>query len=172
MIRAFIAVEIHPTEEIVALNEKLRKTGCELKLVDLSQIHVTLRFLGNIDENQIEPIAGVIRRCASEKEFLVKLRGMGAFPNLNYINVIWIGISNPDELSRMASCINEKLKEIGFPEEDKPFAPHITLARVKSKKNLGELQKLIKENINMNFGDVKISAVILKKSELTQKGPV
>ncbi|MEM3396001.1 MAG: RNA 2',3'-cyclic phosphodiesterase [Thermoplasmata archaeon] len=172
MHRAFIAVEIEPSEEIKSIWKQLRETGCELKLVNLNQIHITLRFLGNIEEKAVEEISGVIKSCASPKEFVVKLRGMGAFPNLNYINVVWIGISNPAELERMSTCINEKLLELGFPKEDKPFAPHITLARVKSKRNLNVLQRLIKENGNGNFGDIQINAIYLKKSVLTPEGPI
>lgn len=172
MLRAFIAVELEPTEEIKAVYRQLRETGSELKLVNLNQIHITLRFLGNIAEDKIEEISGIIRSCASSKKFAIKLRGMGVFPNINHINVVWIGISNPAELERMSTCINEKLLEIGFPKEDKPFSAHITLARVKSKRNLNALQRLVKESAARNFGDVLINAVYLKKSVLTPEGPI
>ncbi|MCX8174540.1 MAG: RNA 2',3'-cyclic phosphodiesterase [Thermoplasmata archaeon] len=172
MIRAFIAVELEPTEQMRAIARELKEMGCDLKVVNLQQIHITLRFLGDIEENMVYPIAGAIKSCAASREFVVKLRGMGAFPNLNYINVVWIGISNPAELERMSTCINAKLLELGFPEADKPFAPHITVARVKGKRNLNALQKLIKENGHTNFGDVQVNAVHLKKSVLTPQGPI
>ncbi|MEM3444755.1 MAG: RNA 2',3'-cyclic phosphodiesterase [Thermoplasmata archaeon] len=172
MIRAFIAVEFEPTEEIKALHRELRETGCELRLVSLHQIHITLRFLGNIEESAVEEISGILRNCAPAREFLVKLRGIGAFPNLNHINVVWIGISNPAELERMSTCINEKLVEAGFPKEDRPFTPHLTVARVKGRRNLNVLQRLIKENAMRNFGDVQVNAVHLKKSVLTPEGPI
>jgi len=172
MIRAFIGVDVEPTEEIRAIYERLKQTQCELKLVSLHQIHITLRFLGDIAEERVEEIGGIIKSCSPSKELTLKLRGMGAFPNLNHINVVWIGIANPGELERTSTCINQKLLEIGFPKEDKPFSPHLTLARLKSNKSIGEMQRLIKENVNRSFGDVVVKAIHLKRSVLKPDGPV
>jgi 2'-5' RNA ligase len=172
MIRAFIAVEVELTEALKNIHEKICACNCDIKPVDMHQMHITLRFLGDIDEKQVDDIAAVIARCGSTAPFELKLHGMGAFPNLNHINVVWVGVANPEKLDQMATCINATLLEKGFPKEDKPFSPHLTLARVKSGKNIQALQRLILENKNAPFGAVNVNAVYLKKSELRREGPI
>lgn len=170
--RAFISVDLEPKPEITEFTKKLRDCDAALKIVETQNIHLTLKFLGDINESIVNNILEIMRKGVEGVEpFTLKFRGTGAFPNLNCMNVIWIGIPNADTLIRISEYIDERLVELGFEREKRGFSPHITVARVKGQKNKDKLQRVIKENVNMDFGEQKVDCIKLKKSILGPKGP-
>ncbi|MFX1248247.1 MAG: RNA 2',3'-cyclic phosphodiesterase [Promethearchaeota archaeon] len=175
MVRSFICVEINDNEIVHQIEEiltRIRFSGvCSVKS---SQLHLTLKFLGEVQESRVESIKEAIQTIKIPP-FEITLRGIGCFPNLNYIRVVWIGIKEgSDNLRQLAQMIEEKLNQIGFPREKRGFSPHLTLARVKKLSNTDKrkLTEIIQNSSELSIGIQTIEKFILKKSTLTPKGPI
>ncbi len=174
-IRSFIAFDIDNEQIIKRFSEAqqmLVRTGADLKLVKPENIHVTMRFLGNITPPMVDSIHEAMQKV-SFSPFDVEIRGVGAFPKLQYARVIWAGIRNgAEQLSNISNQLEPKLRELGFRPDSKGFSPHLTIARVKSGRNKSELIRCIKESVDYEFGIVKAECLRLKRSVLTPKGPI
>ncbi|MGC8817392.1 MAG: RNA 2',3'-cyclic phosphodiesterase [Candidatus Hadarchaeum sp.] len=175
MPRAFIAIDIDEQlrKKLVDIQSQLKDTGGDFKLVEPQNIHVTLKFLGEIPDKKVEEVSEGLKRAAKgSKKFNLEVRGIGAFPNLNYVRVIWAGIEKgKEEILLLQKKVEQELQKIGFrPEGD--FVPHLTIARVKSARNKEKLASFIREKSAVGFGTSPVSAVELKKSVLTPKGPI
>ena len=171
-IRTFIAVDIGALDELVNFEDALGRLGAELKLVEPENIHITLKFLGETDEELVDDIMGIITESSADiKPFKLELIGAGAFPNLNYLKVLWVGMKNYEPLEIIAKNLDSKLTQLGFKSEKRGFKPHITLARVKSRKKKNAIKDLLIKNKNMVFAEVEVKNIRLKKSVLDSRGP-
>lgn len=174
-IRSFIAFDMDNEsilKRITDVQNILAKTGADLKLVEPKNIHITLRFLGNITPPTVEKIFEEMKKIQFIP-FDVKIQGIGAFPNVSYPRVVWTGITEgADQLRNIFSQLEPRLQSLGFTPDPRGFSPHLTIARVKSGKNKAELAKFITENANYEFGIVRAECLRLKKSDLTPKGPI
>jgi 2'-5' RNA ligase len=172
-IRAFISTDIGAKPELVELEEVLRHSHADLKLVEPDNIHITLKFLGDTSEELVDDIAQAMQKSIEGiTPFKLKLSNMGAFPNLNYIKVIWVGMANPEHLTTIAKRLNEELSTSGFKPDKRGFSPHLTLARVKSRRRREELQKILKDYKDHEFGEVEVDCIRVKQSPLTREGPI
>ncbi len=172
-LRAFISADIGAKPELVELEEALRRSRAPLKLVEPANIHITLKFLGDTEEELTDDITNIMQKCvAGIPPFKLKLSNIGAFPNSNYIKVIWVGLANPDHLITIAKRLNQELSALGFKAERRGFSPHLTLARVKSRRGREALQKILNDYEGHEFGEVDINCIRLKKSDLTREGPI
>jgi 2'-5' RNA ligase len=105
--------------------------------------------------------------------FDVEIRGLGTFPNLNYLRVVWAGIQRGDaELAGVSKQLESNLKGLGFKPDPRGFSPHLTIARVKTGRNKKALIQCIQASADYEFGNVRAECLRLKKSVLTPKGPV
>ncbi|MFQ5892588.1 MAG: RNA 2',3'-cyclic phosphodiesterase, partial [Candidatus Methanofastidiosia archaeon] len=142
----------------------------KMKIVKPQNLHVTLKFLGEIDEEKTEKVLEVLRDTSKEfSPFKASLKKLGVFRNLNYIRVLWIGIDN--EMEELQKRIDERLSLLGFKREKK-IMPHLTLARVKYLKDKKAFLERFRELENVEVGEVEVKSVKLKKSILTSKGPI
>lgn len=170
--RAFIAVDVGPLPNLLALSEQLGATRADIKLVEPENIHITLKFLGECEEELVDRIEKCMRDCSLEiAPFEIKLENIGAFPNLNYMKVVWVGIAGAEPLITMASCLNKAMKDLGFKTDKKGFKPHLTLARVRSPRNKNKLRDVIEARSEDEFGSVYVDRLFLKKSVLSSSGP-
>jgi len=174
-IRSFIAFDIDSEsilKKIAGVQSLLIKTGAGLKLVKPENIHITVRFLGNITQNMVEKIFEEMKKVQFAP-FDVKIHGIGAFPHLRYPRVLWIGITEgADQLRNIFDQLEPRLRGLGFAPDTRGFSPHLTIARVKSGRNKAELVKCITENANCELGIIKAEWLRLKRSDLTPKGPI
>jgi len=174
-IRSFIAFDLESDVVLKRLTEiqsLLVKTGADLKLVEPKNIHVTMRFLGNITPSMIEQIYVEMQKVQFVP-FDIRIQGVGAFPDVRYPRVCWAGITEgADQLRDIFSQLEPKLQGLGFAADPKGFSPHLTIARVRSGRNKVELAKFIEENLKFNFGVIRANCLKLKKSDLTPNGPV
>lgn len=171
--RGFIALDIEPNDDIRRFIEGLKKTGAPLKMVDKDKLHITMKFLGDTEEDKVKDISEVVRNVLEEKEpFTIDLKGAGAFPHLGYMKVVWVGTTEEPKLQNTAHRIEEELVPLGFSREDKGFSPHITVARVKGGKNKDRLKRTIENYEEFYFKTQKVTKLKLKKSTLTKKGPI
>jgi 2'-5' RNA ligase len=174
-IRCFIAFDIDDQavgERIVTMQKRLAATGADLKIVNPTNIHITLRFLGNITIGRMEEVGEAITKVRFTP-FAVKIQGVGAFPNRRYSRVVWAGITegvNP--LQAIFAQLEPLLRNIGFAPDRRGFSPHLTIARVRSGRNKGPLSKEILQNVNYEFGTVNAECLRLKRSVLTPQGPL
>lgn len=168
MIRAFIAVEIDQPnkQKLSQLISSLKQANADVKWVNETQMHLTLKFLGDIDEDRVQEISDTLKSIADNTStFKIRLSRIGAFPNLHKPRVIWLGIDKGAEnLKNLASQLGK--------EEKREFKPHFTLGRVKSLKNILQLTKLISETPFQSQGEIPITKLILFQSTLTPKGAI
>ena len=173
MFRGFIAIEINATPSILEFEKEIKKTGADIKLVEPQNIHITLKFLGDVEETLIDEIARIIKDAVKEiKPFTMKLNGTGVFPNNNYVRVIWIGIKEAQIIETIVKTIDEHLSELGFRKEKRGFSPHLTIGRVKSAKNKQILLEVIEKYKDVEFSIQEVKSIKLMKSDLTSKGPI
>jgi 2'-5' RNA ligase len=166
--RCFVAVDL--PEEI---KEKIQETqrqfsNFDAKLVEKQNLHFTLKFLGEIDDEQIKKIEQILAELANKTpSFTVLINGMGAFPNLSYIRVVWIGAVS-DEFINLHKAVSAALGSIGKNEAK----PHLTIARIRSPRNKETIARIIKRYEKESFGSMLVDRIILKKSTLTPRGPI
>lgn len=168
MKRLFVAVPLTEEikEQITPLREELKASGADLKLVALENLHFTLKFLGDVDENKIPAIVEKLF-LLQWKPFSLSVRGVGVFPSLERINVVWVGIESV-ELIALMKKINQTLNYIR--KEEHPETPHLTIARVKSGRNKEQLPLLAEKYKNTLFGEMKVDKIILFESGLGKDG--
>jgi len=175
MIRSFIAFDLNNESVLQRLREiqdKLAKTGTDLKVVEPQNIHITMRFLGDIKPTMVDSVHEAMNKV-SFSAFNCKIHGLGAFPDMRYARVIWAGIrEGADELKSVFNQLEPNLRQLGFRPDPKGFSPHLTLARVKTGRNKAELANCVQELADYDFGVVRADCLRLKKSVLTPKGPV
>ncbi len=169
MIRAFIAVEIDQPnkQKLSQLISTLKQANADVKWVNENQMHLTLKFLGNIEKNRVQEISNTLKSIANKASaFNIHLSKISAFPNMHKPRVIWLGIDKGVEnLKNLAS-------KLGSRQEKREFKPHLTLGRVKSLKNISQLTKLISETSFESDGNISITKLILFQSTLTPKGAI
>ncbi len=171
--REFIALEV---ENPAALDDVLKAEaltdGC-VKPAGRGDMHLTLIFLGEVDPSVNQAIAGAMDDvCRVVSRYRVEYRGIDAFPSRNRPSVIWVGVTDSGETSKINALLSERLSILGFPAEARPFHPHITLARVKCRVGEGKLEGLFRDWEEKSFGFQEIRKVFLKKSELTPQGAI
>jgi 2'-5' RNA ligase len=170
--RAFISVDLARQKEIEDYIIDLKNADPTLKVVDPSQIHITLKFLGDTNESLIPKIADEMRKAAEGVQpFELRFKGSDAFPSKNRIRVIWVGMNDALPMATMATRLDEGLSALGFERERRPFAPHLTVARTKVEGSSPVVRKLIENRSALDMGSQRIEAIRLKKSVLTQCGP-
>lgn len=174
-IRSFMAFDMDNEavlRKITDAQNLLVKTRADLKLVKPENIHVTMRFLGNITLPMVEKVFEEMKKVQFIP-FDVKIQGVGVFPHLRYPRVVWVGITEgADQMRSIFSQLEPRLRKLGFTPDSKGFSPHLTIARVKSGRNKVELVECISENADCEFGVIRAGCLRLKRSNLTPKGPV
>lgn len=175
-VRAFIAVEIDPQakQKISELITRLKKSEADAKWITENQMHLTLKFLGNISQDKIKEISDALSLISNDfKPFAITFSGIGAFPNMNHARVIWLGIDKGAEaLMMLNEKIENTLEKYGFKKDGREFSPHLTLARVRSGKNIAGLATLIKETVFDSGKDTLVNKLTLFQSVLNPKGAV
>jgi len=175
MVRCFVAVECNEAQVVSGfrvVQRILEASGAHLKNVELENIHLTLKFLGEISQNKVEEVSRVIEKISFEP-FWFKVEGVGVFPNLRRPSVVWAGVTDgASKLSIIYDELEEKLYNLGFKREKRVFHPHFTISRVRSGRNRNQLVEEILKIEDYTFGQIYIDKILLKKSLLTPTGPI
>lgn len=146
--RLFAAVSIGSARERVAdILRELRRTGADYRWVRAENLHLTLAFLGSVEDSRAAAAAGAVRRAAAGRTaFEARLSGLGAFPSAKDPRVVWLGVSQGSrELAELAGALEGELAAAGVPAQDagREFKAHLTLGRMKGKARLGALEALL-----------------------------
>lgn len=152
---------------------QLDQTKADLKLVKPENIHLTLKFLGDVSENKLASVKEKLRETEKPEPFQAEVRGLGVFPNPNYIKVIWAGVGkNSEKIGYIKNQVEKKMKELNFSEEDREFTPHFTIARMKSGRGKNKINSIDENNSETEYGTIEVEKIKLKESELTPQGPI
>ena len=174
-IRSFLAFDLENQSilrRITEVQSTLVNTGADLKPVEPQNIHITLRFLGEILPSTVDKIFEEMKKTQFVP-FNIKVHGVGVFPSSNFPRVVWAGITDgSNQLQSIFSQLEPRLQRLGFSPDSKGLSPHLTIARVRSARNKPRLANFVSENQNFEFGIVRAACLKLKKSELTPKGPI
>lgn len=168
MIRTFIAVDL--PEQFIPEIEKIESmiNAPGIRLVEPKMVHITLKFLGDINESDIEPIVSALSHINST-QFDASIKGAGVFPKPAYIKVIWIGAEGNFE--SLHNEVERVLAPFKF-EKDHKFSPHATIARVKQLTDKADFLEKLKKLENIEIGTMKVESIFLKKSTLRPEGPI
>jgi len=173
-IRSFIAFDMDNEQvfaRLAAAQKLLRETGADLKFVEPQNIHVTMRFLGDISPGMVDKIHQAMTNVRFTP-FSIQLRGLGVFPSLNYPRVVWAGMTEgADQLKGIFTQLEPQVRELGFEADSYGFSPHLTIARVRSGANKQHLADLVTKKSDYEFGVIKADCLRLKRSVLSPKGP-
>ncbi len=175
MKRIFIAIDINRNRALTRLVEsyKLALKDEKIRWVEPANIHLTLAFLGENDEDQVSKAGEIMREAANNYEpFEINFNGTGVFRDIRQPRVIWLGIEAPQSLYDLREVICEALKEEGLYRDEKPFRPHLTLGRMKyiAKKNV--LADILKSSDSHDLSPQTVNELILYESILKPDGPV
>ncbi len=174
--RCFIALEIPQSikDSLQSLQETLKASQADVRWVKPESMHLTLRFLGNIEDTQVEQVKSLLDAVAQDHSvFTLGVKGVGAFPDTQSPKVVWAGLDKgKDKLIQLTKALCSHSKAQDLPPEDNPFSPHITLGRVRSRKFRQMLTNAL-ESSAWNCPDSwQVDSIKLYRSELTQEGPV
>lgn len=174
--RAFLGIEITQElrEQIAGLQQHFQTSGADITWTAAENLHLTLKFLGEITKEQAGQIKqAMISRLSTIDPFKITLRGAGGFPTLEAARVIWVGMSHgKEDLKKLAQAVEKACGPLGFPMEEKPFKAHLTIGRVRSMRGHKRLVKQIEGISFRGKSPWPIESVTLFHSELTRKGPI
>lgn len=173
--RLFIAIgandlSFDPEKVLKKLKVNLDKSGATYRWIPQTHYHITLNFLGETSEEKIPLLREVLRQeTLATQPFDLKLDGIGAFPQERSGRVIWMGVQNSIQLRDLQSRCEERLKDFGFMPENKRYRPHLTLARLRSPKQLRDILSPVK---NAELGVLHVRELTLFQSKLAGSFPV
>ena len=171
--RTFIAIDVSDEvrRAVGTFTSALKKEKARVSWVKPGNVHITLKFLGEIDEEKIPGINEAIKICAlNQKPFEIEIKGSGGFPNLHRPRVIWVGLTEgTEELKRLAGALDNELSKLGFQKEKRAFKPHLTVGRVKA---VIDTESFIEKMQSIDFYGGRFTAVemSLMKSDLKPTG--
>ncbi|ALG83014.1 RNA 2',3'-cyclic phosphodiesterase [Halanaeroarchaeum sulfurireducens] len=174
--RLFVSVDLPDdlTEEVAAVQDRLEDAS-GLDFTDPAQAHVTMKFLGETPPHQVDEIVDALETAVEESgvaPFEATYGGLGVFPSLRYISVVWLGVSDGErEFERLHAPIESELVDIGFDEADHEFTPHVTLARMNHAGGKDLVQRVVREESPVVW-TATVGEVQLTESTLTSEGPV
>lgn len=169
-----MAIEIPPPARkvIAAVQRRFEPLDLKASWVRPENVHLTLKFLGNIHPDRVPEIGRVLSEAAGEiQPFPLALSGVGLFPKKGNPRVLWVGVRDPGRcLDRLHRRVESGLQSLGFELENRPFSPHLTVARIKSPKNARELRGQVEAGPELPHAEFEVGRMALFQSELTPAG--
>ncbi len=173
-IRAFLAIDVDEDlkAKMYRIIKEFKQIDANIKYVDLQNLHLTLKFFGDIDIEGIDLLSSKISKVVEGFDrFDLKIKGCGVFPNTNRIKVIWLGLENDEIVKELHDELDKEFVRLGF-DKDKRFSSHLTIGRMKSAKGKTKVKSTIEEFDDVEIGSMSVNSIILKKSTLTPQGPI
>lgn len=175
-VRAFIACDIPEAllDKVSKVQDRLKAVNADVSWTRVAGIHLTLKFLGDIEEGQIDEVAAVIAgKSTGQPPFEIKIKGVGTFHGTKNPRVVWLGVEDAARgLSTLHDAMDGGLNALGFEPEGREFMPHLTLGRVKGSRGREELVKAVSELRELDIGSFNIDRVVLYRSDLKPTGAV
>lgn len=175
-LRTFVAVEISPevrsrAQQLVA---RLQGSGAKATWVKPEAMHLTLKFLGEVDLTEVPAVCEAITSAVAElPPFEFEVQGAGAFPTAARPRTVWLGVRHGQaELISLHDAVELALARLGFRQENRRFRPHLTLGRVRGDRGLRELGEVIEQHAEFVGGIASVEEVVVFSSELEREGPI
>jgi RNA 2',3'-cyclic 3'-phosphodiesterase len=174
MIRAFLAIELPEVLRVglAQVQEELKRSRADVRWVPVGNIHLTLKFFGNVPDDEIEALAAAARQAAAEAAPLeLQATGAGAFPSPTAPRVVWLGLGGDLlPLTQLFYRLEKAFAALGYPPEGRAFNPHLTLGRVKSPANRDKLARLLEKLPPLSWPPFTVEELILFQSVLSPQG--
>lgn len=175
--RTFIAVEIdeRTAARAAAIIERLRGTGADVNWVSPRNLHLTLKFLGDVRNELLPSVIKAVQEAARRvPPFALEVLGVGAFPQLDRPRTIWLGAGQGgDAMQRLAEAVEQSLRPLGFAPEARGYTTHLTIGRVRRPSAaLRSLSELMRRQSDQTAGVVAVEQVAVMASTLTPRGPI
>ncbi len=175
-IRLFIAIEINEEirKKLAEFQNALKKSDADVGWVAPENLHVTLKFIGSIDDGQVGAIVTILKETVSPiKPFDLDYTGAGVFPNEKNPRIVFADIvDTASVLAILHEKLDNRLMALGVEHEYRKFVAHLTLGRVRSRRNVTKLIEKLLTFRNVHFGDEHVTRVVLMKSALSPDGPM
>jgi RNA 2',3'-cyclic 3'-phosphodiesterase len=170
--RLFVAFDLPSgvRDAITKITASLRPESPGARWSAPEAMHVTLKFLGQTDDQQLAPVKTALHQISSPESVSLRFRGVGFFPNDGSPRVMWCGVEASPNLSDLVSAMEGSLKPLGFEPETRRYVPHVTLARLNSARNLEKLVRAAAPLKSYDFGAARESQFHLYKSVLKKSG--
>ena len=174
--RSFVAIEVPEIvkQSLVDLAASMKRSGIKASWAKPDNMHLTLRFLGEITGNDTDKLCELLgKRYSGFEPFIMNVEGVGVFPSVRRPSVIWAGIGlTGDLLSRAYEIAENAAREIGLEPERRTFHPHLTLGRIRDHRESGDLVSELDRHKDFHGGEIAVSSVSLFSSELTPNGAI
>ena len=174
MIRAFMAITPPPTlqQTMAEVRQAFQHLSLPWRWVTPDHIHLTLRFLGNVPEESVPSLHQAMAQATQgQMAFPLRATALGCFPHPARPRVLWVGLDDPSQtLGRLHARLIAALTPLGFPLEDRPFHPHLTLARAQNRVPSGQLFPMLQMYQNRDFGEFLVTQMHLIQSQLLRGG--
>ena len=176
-IRTFLALDPGKLlrDRVQNLQDELAEQGASVKWVEAANLHLTLLFLGEVEDRDLAAICRATSKVADKIEpFTLTLEGVGCFPNMRRPRVLWVGVGEGNEaVTALHAALEAPLLEMGcYRRESRPYTPHLTLGRVESDESDETLIEALATQANWQGGETTIQEVLIMSSELRRNGPV
>lgn len=172
--RTFIAVAIAKSvrERLVALQNQLRAAAQQVKWVEPENLHLTLKFLGEVGEQDLYAVCKAAEQAVTDRApFQMNMAGVGAFPNPNRPRVIWAGVwQGAPEITSIHESLEQVFRVQGYPREDRPFTPHLTLGRMRQPKPTPQLAAALHKLAGWEGGPTFVREILILSSQLSPQG--
>ncbi len=175
--RTFIAVPLSQgiRDRLLSWRVQWGRQAQDVKWVEPDNLHVTLIFLGEVDNREVPQVCSLTEEAVALAElsaFSMKVKGVGCFPNVRRPRIIWAGVEQgAEELIRVHDALEATLETLGYRREERRFTPHITLGRTRSDGPLTQLGQWLTESAAAEAGEMTVQEIHVMGSELTRSGP-
>jgi 2'-5' RNA ligase len=175
--RTFVAVKIDPAvgEKTAEIIRALQAVPADVKWVEPSNLHLTLKFLGDVESADIHRVCQTVEQAlADQAAFEFEIRGAGAFPNARRPRTFWLGAGEGErEMVAVAKLLEKKLQKLGFRREERRFQPHLTIGRLRRGARTGEeFCELLEQYADVEVGRFLVDEITVFSSTLTPSGPI
>lgn len=174
-VRTFVALDTDPEvrRRVAEVIDELSGVASSLRWVQAKHLHLTLKFLGDVRDNELYDVCQAVSQAASQQGPIpIRYRDVGAFPSLKRPRTLWIGVDGDDPLVKLQANIDACLFDLGFPRESRSFHPHLTIGRVPQRSRIAGLDQLLAQYQHHDFGRSVATECVVYSSELSRQGPV
>lgn len=173
-VRSFIAILLSDDVRAAVAAEiaRLRRLGPRVSWVSPPNLHLTLKFLGELPADALAEVGeGLAEAVAGAAPFSLHFGGLGAFPDLTRPRVLWVGVDEGSPAAQaLQARVDAALTRRGFPKEERPFSPHLTIGRVRDPRRLVELLQAMTRDARLEFGQFEVRGLSLMRSDLSPAG--
>jgi len=180
MIRAFIALDLASDvlQKLEEVNRQLKQRlpGNAVRWVAAKNIHLTLKFLGDVSEANLPVLYEILHKAVEQQAtFEIRVAGLGAFPSIGRPRVVWIGVHAPPDLATIQHTIDIETARVGYASEDRGFSPHLTLGRIARNASTEDIRQVANVLGGIKVGDLGVTrfqAVHFYRSDLNPQGSI